>query len=62
MALKESNKDRKKRLAKEAAAKPVSGVEGWISQDKVPYFQPTMNQTKWIIASVVAVIVTLLIL
>ena len=62
MALKESNKDRKKRLAKEAETKKVSGVEGWISQDKIPYFQPTMTQTKWIIAGVVATIVALLIL
>ena len=62
MAMKESNKDRAKRLAKEAAAKPISGVEGWVSQDKVPYFQPTEKQTKWIIIGVVATIVALLIL
>ena len=62
MAMKESNKDRAKRLAKEAAAKPISGVEGWVSQDKVPYFQPTVTHTKWIIAGVVTAIVVLLIL
>lgn len=60
MALKESNKDRKKRLANET--NQASEVTNFISIDKVPYFQPTMNQSKWIIAGVVAAIVALLIL
>ena len=61
MAMKESNKDRSKRLAKESI-QPKSGVEGWVSQDNVPYFRPTEKQTKWIIIGVVATIVALLIL
>lgn len=69
MALKESNKDRKKRLAREEAlnkmaknAEPKSGVEGWISIDKIPYYHPTSTQTKWIVYGVLAAIVALLIL
>ncbi len=60
MALKESNKDRKKRLANET--NQASEVKNFISIDKVPYFQPTVTHTKWIIGGVIAVIVALLII
>ena len=60
MALKESNKDRKKRLANEA--KQASEVTNFISIDKVPYFQPTTKQAKWIVYGVIATIIALLIL
>ena len=77
MAMKESNKDRSKRLAKEKALnnmvkdaeelgltydKPTSGVEGWISQDALP--RPDLNKThfKWIAIGVGVALVALFIL
>lgn len=85
MAMKESNKDRARRLAKEEEkanrlfalnetatnaeelgldheSKPKSGVEGWISQDAIPYQAIDAKHVKWVIGAVVVTIVALLIL
>ena len=63
MAMKESNKDRAKRLAQEAEqVKPKSGVEGWISQDSFPRPTLTNKHFKWIAIGVGVSLVALLIL
>jgi hypothetical protein len=71
MAMKESNKDRAKRLAKEAVLNstahdtkttPKSGVEGWISQDAMPRPDLTSKHFKWIAIGVGVAIVALVIL
>lgn len=83
MAMKESNKDRSKRLAKEEEKanrlfalnematnaeelgldyEPKSGVEGWVSQDSIPYQAIEARHVKWVIGAVVVTIVALLIL
>jgi len=85
MAMKESNKDRARRLAKEEEkanrlfalnematnaeelgldydTKPTSGVEGWVSQDSIPYQAIEARHVKWVIGAVVVTIVVLLVL
>jgi hypothetical protein len=77
MAMKESNKDRSKRLAKEKALdnmvknaeeleltydKPTSGVEGWISQDAFPRPDLQSKHFKWIAIGVGVAVVALFIL
>lgn len=71
MAMKESNKDRAKRLAKESASvqagtsvksEPKSGVEGWIGQDTFPHAELENKHFKWIAIGVGVAIVALLII
>ena len=47
--MKESNKDRSKRLRNmQEEIKPKSGVEGWITQDSFPHAELTKKHFKWI--------------
>ena len=75
MALKTSNKNRKKvetlHTIKEITmedveaykeAEKISGVEGWVSQDAIPYQTLNPKQVKWVIGAVVVAIVALLII
>lgn len=77
MAIKESNKDRSKRLSKEKALdnmvknsedlglnydKPTSGVEGWVAQDAFPHADLTSKHLKWIAFGVGIAIMALLII
>lgn len=77
MAMKESNKVRAERLAKEKALdnivknaedlsltydKPSSGVEGWVSQDAFPHAELDKKHFKWIAIGVGVAIIALIII